>query len=165
LGGPTRIQFTKGQKRNTVSDHPYLDIIRIYYIGCSTGNAELMKSTFMPDITHYFISMEPVHGADTLANFWLKDNEGDRRTVWTVDHAMVEDDEAVIEWTMVEAYLDERPQKITRGAEWYKFINGKISEIRAYYRWVDEPEASELIGFPYAERGYPTFDNQPKGEN
>jgi hypothetical protein len=144
-----------------MNNHPHLDTIRAYYIGCSTGNVELMLSTFAPDITHYFASLEPVHGADTLANFWREYNLGDQRTVWTVDHAIVDDDEAVIEWTMVMTFLDGRPQVVLRGTEWYEFRKGKIAEVRAYYHWSrDVLRGRELIEFPYAARGYPAFGDK-----
>jgi len=45
-----------------MNNHPHLDTIQTYYIGCSTCNVELMKSTFAPDITHYFTDMGPVNG-------------------------------------------------------------------------------------------------------
>jgi hypothetical protein len=125
----------------------------------------VMKSTFAPDITHYFVSMEPVHGADTLANFWREYNLGDQRAVWTVDHAIIENDEAVIEWTMVMTFLDGRRPDILRGAEWYQFKEGKIAEIRAYYHWFLDRRGRELIEFPYADRGYPLLViRNPEGE-
>jgi ketosteroid isomerase-like protein len=141
-------------------NHPHLDTIRTYFIGCSTGDVELMKSTFAPDITHYFTDMEPVKGADVLANFWLEYNLGDRRTVWTVDHGIVAGDEAVIEWTMIAMSQDRQPQGILLGAEWYQFRAGKIAEIRAYYHGVSELSGRELIDFPYAERGFPLFTSK-----
>ncbi len=139
-----------------MNDHPYLDTIHTYYEGCSTGDVALIKSTLTLDVTHYFTAHEPIRGAETLADFWRGLNAGDRRTVWTVDHGIVSGDEAVIEWTMITTFLDERPRELLRGAEWYQFREGRIAEIRAYYLWTPDQRESELIGFPYAERGYPT---------
>ena len=143
-----------------MKDHPYLETIRTYYVGCSTGNVELMKSTFTPDVTHYFTDHGPISGAETLANYWAGFNTKERKAIWTVDHFMANEDEAVIEWTMINTSLNEQRKAILRGAEWYQFREGKIAEIRAYFRWVDEQLASELIGFPYTERGYPTFGDK-----
>jgi ketosteroid isomerase-like protein len=137
----------------------HLDTIRTYYRGCSTGDAGLMKSVLAPDVVHYFTGVDPVRGAEGLAAYWVEDNTGDRRTVWTVDRAMVEGDEAVIEWSMFITFLDGRPGQRLRGAEWYAFRDGRIAEVRAYYRWIPGEPISELGGFPYAERGYP---NGPK---
>ena len=41
----------------------------------------------------------------------------------------------------------------TRGAEWFVFAaDGRIAEIRSYYQ--QQPNTTELDGFPYAARGY-----------
>jgi len=90
----------------------------------------------------------------------LPDHTGDRRTAWTVDRAMVDGDEAVIEWSMFVTFLDDRPPQRLRGTEWYAFQDGRIAEVRAYYRWIPGEPISELGGFPYAERAYP---NGPEG--
>ena len=71
---------------------------------------------------------------------------------WSVDHGISEGDEAVIEWTM--RFRDPRTDTSgrVRGAEWFRFQDGKIAEIRPY----DHPGAAiaELQGFPYGQRGY-----------
>ena len=139
-----------------MNNHPYLETIRAYYNGCSTGDVELMKSTFTPDVTHYFTESEPVRGAEALATFWAGFNTSTRKSEWTVDRFMADGDEAVIEWTMISTYLEEGGRKaFLRGAEWYVFHDGKVAEIRAYYLWTEEQRESELVGFPYKERGYP----------
>jgi len=40
----------------------------------------------------------------------------------------------------------------TRGAEWFRFRDGLIAEIRSYY--VQRDMTMELDGFQYADRGY-----------
>jgi hypothetical protein len=40
-----------------------------------------------------------------------------------------------------------------RGTEWYVMRHGRIAELRAYFLHDDTADA-QLIGFPYAERGY-----------
>jgi hypothetical protein len=142
-----------------LKEHPFLDTIRTYYLGCNTGDLELMKSTFTPDVTHYFTDHAPVSGADTLANYWAGFNTQERSAVWTVDRFMAADDEAVIEWTMLYTSLNELRKGILRGAEWYQFREGKIAEIRAYFLWTPERMVNELVGFPYSERGYPLFNS------
>ena len=138
-----------------MSASAHIDMIRTYYRGCSTGDAALMTSVLAPDVVHYFTGADPVRGAEELAAHWVEDNSGNRRTTWTVDRAMVEGDEAVIEWSMFITFLDDRPGQRLRGAEWYAFRDGRIAEVRAYYRWIPGEPVSELGGFPYAERGYP----------
>ncbi len=137
-----------------MSEDAHVATIRRYYDGCNRGDIELMMSTFTPDITHYFVNGPPIHGAAELAAYWKQFQTASRTTTWTVDHAIVQGDEAVIEWTMISTFKDERPKRILRGAEWYVFSDDKIAEIRAYYHQVVLDER-ELEGFPYAERGYP----------
>ncbi len=121
-----------------------------------------MTSMLAPEVVHYFTGADPVRGAEALAAYWVEDNTGAQRTVWTVDRAMVDRDEAVIEWSMFVNFLDDRPRQRLRGTEWYSFRDGLIAEVRAYYRWIPGETISELGGFPYAERGYP---DSPEEEN
>jgi ketosteroid isomerase-like protein len=138
-----------------MSASAHLDTIRTYYQGCSTGDAALMTSVLAPEVVHYFTGTDPVRGAEKLAAYWVEDNTGDRRTAWTVDRAMVDGDEAVIEWSMFVSFLDDRPGQRLRGTEWYAFHDGRIAEVRAHYGWIPGEPVSELNGFHYAERGYP----------
>ena len=116
-----------------MSNHPYEDTIRLYYVGCSTGDIDLMKSTFAPDVTHYFTDHEPVTGAETLADYWASFNTKEQKAEWTVDRFMVSGDEAVIEWTMISTIMEEGRKEMLRGAEWYQFREGRIAEIRATF--------------------------------
>ncbi|HEX2171806.1 MAG TPA: nuclear transport factor 2 family protein [Dehalococcoidia bacterium] len=129
-----------------------LATIRRYYHGCSTGDRDLMMSTFSEDVVHYFPTHDPVRGAAALAEHWVRVHD---RTdaVWTVDHGIWQGDEAVIEWSM--RFRDPRSGTIgmIRGAEWYVFQEGRIVEIRPYYH--PGQNVTELRGFPYAQRGYP----------
>ncbi|MEN2738419.1 nuclear transport factor 2 family protein [Microbacterium sp. X-17] len=135
----------------------HLGVISRYYDGCSTGDVALMGETLHPDVVHYFLAPNvgsaPVGGAEHLARYWRK-VAGMIQATWVVDHILDGADEAVIEWTMswMPAGADE--PVATRGAEWFVFRDGLISEIRSYYQ--QRPETTELEGFPYAERGYST---------
>ena len=73
---------------------------------------------------------------------------------WVVDHILDGVDEAVIEWTMSWTPSGKEHSVATRGAEWFVFRDGLISEIRSYYQ--QRPDTTELDGFPYTERGYST---------
>ena len=50
-----------------------------------------------------------------------------------VDHAIVKDQEAVIEWSLELTPAKGVERELIRGAEWYVFRDDKIAEIRAYY--------------------------------
>ena len=124
-----------------------------------------MLTTLAPDVVHWFLAPNPgsapVSGAEHLARYWRKVQRLlDAR--WLVDHCLEGGDEAVIEWTMFWSPPGSPPDSAqaadgrvaTRGAEWFTFTDGLISEIRSYYR--QEPATTQLDGFPYAERGYST---------
>ena len=136
----------------------HLRLIAQYYDGCSTGDVALMLETLHPDVVHYFLAPNvgsaPVAGAEHLARYWRKVTANIHAT-WVVDHILDGVDEAVIEWTM--SWLPPAADQpvATRGAEWFLFRDGGISEIRSYYQ--QRPETTELEGFPYPERGYSTF--------
>ena len=114
-----------------------------------------MKSTFTDDVVHYFVDHSAVRGSDGLANYWAK--AGPRTGAhWTVDHAMVMDDEAVIEWSMGWTPVGHDEAEILRGTEWFIFRDGKIAEIRSYHNnhYLQDPRNAELRDFPYDARGY-----------
>lgn len=136
-------------------EHAYVRTIREYYRGCSTADVAVMKGTFTDDVVHYFTHHAPIRGADALAGYWAK-MQPRIDAVWTCDHAIVQGEECVIEWTMRWTPPTGRAELI-RGAEWYVFRDGKIAEIRAYYLNRHLPYARhnfELEEFPYAARGY-----------
>ena len=135
-----------------------LEVVRRYYEGCSTGDVEAMRATLADDVVHYFLAPNagsaPVHGGEHLARYWRKVT-GMIDARWVVDHGLVGDGEAVIEWTMYWRPAGADARVATRGAEWFVFAaDGRIAEIRSYYQ--QRPETTELDGFPYAERGYST---------
>ncbi|MGV9823436.1 nuclear transport factor 2 family protein [Nocardia xishanensis] len=135
----------------------HLATISHYYNGCSTGDAEAMRSTMAPDVVHWFLSSNPscapVRGAEHLARYWRKVHSLIRAT-WIVDHILDGPDEAVIEWTMFWNPNGSGRRVATRGAEWFTFAeDGRITEIRSYYRQHEDRD-TELDSFPYPERGY-----------
>ena len=135
-----------------------LEVVRRYYEGCSTGDVEAMRATLADEVVHYFLAPNvgsaPVRGGEHLARYWRKVT-GMIDARWVVDHGLVGDGEAVIEWTMYWRPAGADARVATRGAEWFVFADdGRIAEIRSYYQ--QRPETTELDGFPYAERGYST---------
>ncbi len=111
-----------------------------------------MKSTFSPDVVHYFVNFPSKHGADELANYWAEFQKHGQTTRWTVDHGIVQGREAVIEGTMVTTGPGIDGRRVLRGTEWYVFRDGLIAEIRAYYHFARGLDRSELIDFPYDSR-------------
>ena len=137
--------------------HPYIDVIEAYYAGCNSADVEAMMATFTDDVVHYFVDHAPVGTAAGLAGYWA--SIGPRtKANWTVDHWLVQEPEAVIEWSMAWQPPGDGPAEILRGTEWFRFRNGRIAEIRSYHNNVhlQAPENRELHNFAYAERGYRT---------
>ena len=141
-------------------EHAYVSTIKRYYQGCSTADRELMMSTFTDDVVHYFTHHAPIRGAENLATYWAKMQPRIRAT-WLVDHALVQGNEVVIEWTMRWTVSETDKPELMRGAEWYIFRGDKIAEIQAYYMNRHLPYTQpnfELEGFPYAEREYTVLE-------
>jgi ketosteroid isomerase-like protein len=132
-----------------------LALIERYYDACSRGDAEGVAATVCADVVHWFLApnvgSSPVRGAEYLGRYWRKVH-GMIAAVWVVDHCIVAEDEAVIEWSMFWNPTGETRRVVTRGAEWFVLRSGRIAEIRSYYR--QETQDSALDGFPYDARGY-----------
>jgi hypothetical protein len=139
------------------SGHPYIETIHTYYRGCNTHDVELMMSTFTDDVVHYFVDHSAVIGADALASYWAKIAPRTQAN-WVLDHALVQEPEAVIEWSMRWVPLQTGEPEILRGSEWYLFRDDKIAEIRSYHNnyFLQDPENRALHGFDYPGRGYRT---------
>ncbi len=94
-----------------------------------------------------------------LANYWAKVAPKTQAN-WQLDHAIVEEPEAVIEWSMQwvpgSALKQNEEPEILRGSEWYIFREGKIAEIRSYHNnfYLQDPKNRELHDFDYDGRGY-----------
>ncbi len=137
------------------SGHPYIDTIHNYYRGCNTADVDLMLSTFTDDVVHYFVDHSMVRGAQGLANYWAKVGPLTQAN-WQLDHALVQEPEAVIEWSMRWVPRQTGEAEILRGSEWYLFREDKIAEIRSYHNnyFLQAPENRALHDFDYAGRGY-----------
>ena len=137
------------------SGHRYIEVIQSYYRGCNTADVELMMSTFTDDVVHYFVDHSAVRGAQGLANYWAKVAPRTQAN-WQLDHALVQEPEAVIEWSMRWVPAQTAAPEILRGSEWYVFRDDKIAEIRSYHNnyYLQDPANRELWDFDYASRGY-----------
>jgi len=136
------------------SESRNIETVRKYYDGCNSDDIEELMSTFVPDVTHYFLpaSLPPIHGAEALAKNWKwwKDNLD---SVFAHDHLLAQGDEVVSEFSCVFTPPGTDKRLISRGTEWYVMRDGKILEVRAYCIATTDHNV-ELASFPYAERGY-----------
>ena len=139
------------------SGHPYIEAIHTYYKGCNTADIDLMMSTFTDDVVHYFVDHSAVRGAQALANYWSKIGPLTQAN-WELDHAIVQEPEAVIEWSMRWVPKQTGEPEILRGSEWYIFRDNLIAEIRSYHNnfFLQSPSNRALHDFDYPGRGYRT---------
>ncbi|MCU1482974.1 MAG: hypothetical protein JWQ19_3760 [Subtercola sp.] len=132
-----------------------------YYEGCSAGDLDELVATLHPDVVHYFLAPNvgsaPVAGNDHLARYWRK-VASMINARWVVDHFLGGDEEAVIEWTMFWNAAGSGERIATRGAEWFRFEDDRIAEIRSYYQQTDGD--SQLDAFNYVARGYSTHGDE-----
>ncbi|MFT6810104.1 MAG: hypothetical protein ACJA01_003347 [Saprospiraceae bacterium] len=133
--------------------HRYIEIIHTYYRGCNTADVDLMMSTFTDDVVHYFVDHSAVRSALGLATYWAKIAPRTQSN-WELDHALVQEPEAVIEWSM--RWLQTGVSELLRGSEWYLFQDDKIAEIRSYHNnfYLQDVRNRELRDFNYTDREY-----------
>jgi hypothetical protein len=137
------------------SGHPYIDTILTYYEGCNTANVALMMSTFTEDVVHYFVDHGEVRGARGLSGYWAK--VGPRTQArWSLDHTVIQEPEAVIEWSMSWVPDATGEPELLRGTEWYLFSGNLIREIRSYHSnfYLAAKANRELHDYDYEGRGY-----------
>jgi hypothetical protein len=130
-----------------------LDHIRGYYDALNTGDPERVASFFCDDAVHYYTRLGPHEGARTIGEHtkWAVENlEGQ----WFMESGIEQGDEACIEWTMTWRDPKSGELRLDRGTEWFRFSEGKIAEVRAYFHSGPKNRSGDLIGFDHAGRGY-----------
>ena len=137
----------------------YEALMRRYFDACNAADYDALVACFTPDAVHYFppgLDGIPWRTADTIARGW-QHCVATLGSQWTVDRIVVSQDspEAVMEWT----HWKNASGTALRGVEWYVFDaeSLRIAEIRAYYAAPADRGVTinELVGFAYADRGYP----------
>lgn len=64
---------------------------------------------------------------------------------WTIDHYVIQEPEAVVEWTMLVTPSGETNEVLDRGIDWFLFQeDGRIKEIREFVQRTRLLEAAEL---------------------
>ena len=129
-------------------------VVRNYFDGCNSGDLAVLLGTLTSDVVHYFLPARfpPIRGAEHLARYWRKYKLA-LDPVWSVDHAIAQEDEVVSEWSCIWTPPRTQTRLMLRGSEWYVMRDGKIAEIRAYFMHDDQGNTG-LTGFPYGDRGY-----------
>jgi ketosteroid isomerase-like protein len=132
-----------------------LEHVRGYYEALNRGDADEVAAFFTDDATHYYTRMDPHHGREIAENAELGVKHIDAK--WILEHGIENGEEAVIEWTMVWTDLKSGQRRLDRGTEWFRFDDGKICEVRAYFHSNGKNRSGDLVGFDHAGRGYTTL--------
>jgi ketosteroid isomerase-like protein len=131
-----------------------LDHVRSYYEALNTGDADRVAEHFTEDAVHYYTRREPHVGARAIAEnaaAAVEHIEGR----WTLEHAVEGSGEVAIEWSMTFRHPRTGERCLDRGAEFLRFRDGRICEVRAYYHGgVPKNRSGDLVGFDHASRGH-----------
>jgi ketosteroid isomerase-like protein len=133
-----------------------LDHVRGYYEALNTGDAERIASFFTDDAVHYYTRMGPHEGARTIGDHthWAVEKLDGQ---WFLENGIDDGEQAVIEWTMTWRDPKSGESRLDRGSEWFRFRDGKICEVRAYFHSNEKNRSGDLMGFDHAGRGYTTL--------
>ena len=129
-----------------------LERVRAYYDDLSSGDADAVARHFTEDPVHYYTRRPPHRGRE------IADNAAAGvkllNAVWTLENAVGDDEQVAIEWTMAFDHpRDPSRRMLDRGAEFFHFRDGLITEVRAYYN----ERGGDLVGFDHAGRGHTTL--------
>jgi ketosteroid isomerase-like protein len=136
--------------------HRYLDVIARYFNGANAGDASQMLPCFADDVAVYTSGIPPRFGSAAVAQHFV-DIHPTIQARWTIDHAVVQEPEVVVEWSMLWRAAGSDAEELSRGIDWFVFgADDRIRQIREFVITNHPVAGSPLERFPYAERGYPT---------
>lgn len=130
-----------------------LDHVRSYYESLSSGDADAVAAHFTADATHYYTRLGPHKGGRAIADnaVWAVEQIEGR---WHFEHGIEGPDEVAIEWTMTWRDPKSGEARLNRGAEFLRFRDGLICEVRAYHHGDGSNPQGDLLGFDHAGRGH-----------
>jgi ketosteroid isomerase-like protein len=124
----------------------------VYYDDLSSGDVEAVARHFTDDAIHYYTRRAPHLGARQIAeNAAAAVQHLD--AVWVLENLVGDGEQVAIEWSMLFDHPTKRTRMLDRGTEWFRFRDGLICEVRAYYN----ERGGDLIGFDHAGRGHTTL--------
>jgi ketosteroid isomerase-like protein len=130
-----------------------LDHVRGYYEALNTGDADAVAAFFTDDAVHYYTRRDPHVGARAIAdNAALGVNAIDGQ--WQLVNGIDDGEQAVIEWSMTWRHPESGERRLDRGTEWFRFRDGLICEVRAYFHSGPKNRSGDLMGFDHAGRGH-----------
>ena len=125
--------------------------VRAYYDDLSSGDADAVARHFTDDAIHYYTRRAPHLGARAIADNAAAAVEH-LNAVWVLESLVGDGEQIAIEWSMAFDHPTHptHPRMLDRGAEFFRFRDGLICEVRAYYN----ERGGDLIGFDHAGRGH-----------
>ena len=123
--------------------------VRAYYEDLNSGDADAVARHFTDDAVHYYTRRAPHLGARAIAeNAAAAVNHLAAR--WELECLAGEEEPIAIEWSMAFDHPTKGTRMLDRGAEFFRFRDGLICEVRAYYN----ERGGDLMGFDHAGRGH-----------
>lgn len=127
--------------------------VRAYYEDLNSGDAAQVSRHFTDDAVHYYTRRAPHLGAAQIGeNAAAAVNFLDAR--WILETIVANDEAAAIEWAMLFNHPTRGTRMLDRGSEHFRFRDGLICEVRAYYN----ERGGDLVGFDHPGRGYTVLD-------
>lgn len=124
--------------------------VRAYYDDLSSGDAAAVARHFTEDAVHYYTRRAPHLGASQIAENAAAAVQYLNAT-WVLENLVADDEQAAIEWSMAFDHPTEPTRRmLDRGTEWFRFRDGLICEVRAYYN----ERGGDLLGFDHGGRGH-----------
>jgi ketosteroid isomerase-like protein len=123
--------------------------VRAYYDDLSSGDAAAVARHFTEDAVHYSTRRAPHLGASQIAENAAAAVQF-LNAVWVLEELVADDERAAIEWSMAFDHPTKGTRMLDRGTEWFRFRDGLICEVRAYYN----ERGGDLMGFDHAARGH-----------
>lgn len=127
-----------------------------YFNAVNSGDVAQMVRCFSEDVVAYTTGAPPRIGPHAVAQF-VADFTYPLKGRWTIDRCVIQDNQAVLEWSMLILPPGQADEQFYRGIDWLDFDeHGLISQIREFTYSNPGLAGKELEDFPYAEKGYPT---------
>ena len=130
-----------------------MDHVRSYYEALNTGDADRVAAHFTDDAVHYYTRLGPHEGARAIGDYAAMGVNGIDGQ-WHLENGIDDGEQACIEWAMTWRDPQSGERRIDRGAEWFRFRDGKICEVRAYHHGNRKNPSGDLLGFDHAGRGH-----------
>lgn len=121
-----------------------------YFAACTQGSADDITSHFCEDAVIYDLNHRPVRGATEIGAFYVKVRDQWDGARWVIDTFIESESSAAGEWSM-HGRTKGGDAFVVRGSEHYEFRDGKISQIRQYWRFDPERPGITLRDYPYSE--------------